>query len=91
MAKYPKFEDCFAATVEMLEEDGLLDAANLLKSPDYKIGEAEYVHLNDEVPTWKVYLQIDPREYRRLGDKKDTLVDQISRHLNPILEQEIGG
>ena len=92
MAKYPKdFEYCFSVTAEILEEEGLPDAANLLESPDYKIGEAEYVDLNDETPTWKVYLQIDPREYIRLGEKKDTLVDQINRHLSPILEREIGG
>ena len=92
MARYPKkFEYCFAATADMLEEDGLLDAANLLKSSDYEIGEAEYVDLNDEVPTSEVCLQINPREYSRLGNKKDALVDQIGKELIPILEREMGG
>lgn len=88
---YPEnFDDFFATTAEMLEAEGLLDAANLLESPDYKIKEIESNSWNDWTPTCEVHLQIDPKKCALLGDRKDTLADQINSHLSPMLERETG-
>lgn len=84
------FENCFATTAEILLEKGLLDAANLLESPDYKIEEINYHNWNDETPTCEVSLQIDAKKYARIEDKKDTLASQINNYLSPMLVRETG-
>ena len=84
------FENCFATTAEILLEKGLTDAANLLKLPDYKVGDIDYKNWNDETPACEVYLQIDAKKYARLEDKKDTLAGQINNYLSPMLVRETG-
>ena len=89
MDRYPEnFEDFLATAAEMLEADGLLDAAELLKSSESRVEATEYDNWNGGTTTWTVYLQIDPREFARLGSKNDTLAGQIHSRLGPMLKQE---
>ena len=88
MDNYPEnFEDFLAETARILETEGSQDAADLLKSSEYKLRP----HKNKygyEV-AWAVHLKIDSREFARLGDqKRDMLADQIKSRLASVLKQE---
>lgn len=89
MDNYPdNFEDFLATTAEMLVADGLVDAADLLKSAVHRVEATGYDNWNGGTTNWTIYLQLNPREYASLGKKKDTLASQINSRLSPLLEQE---
>ena len=88
MDNYPEnFEDFLATTAKMLETEGSQDAADLLKSSEYKLKPRKDQYGFDVA--WVVQLKIDPEEYELLGDqKRDMLAAQIKSRLVSALRQE---
>ena len=88
MDNYPEnFEDILGETAKMLETEGSQDAADLLKSSEYKL-KPQKNQYGFEV-AWAVHLKIDSEEYALLGDqKRKMLAAQIKSRLASALRPE---
>ena len=71
----------------MLDAEGLAEAAQLLRSSNARIEETGFDNWDGGTTIWTIYLPISPGEYAKLGTRRESLQEQISQRLKPILEQ----
>lgn len=78
----------YLATAEaMLSAEGMVDAAEVLRSARPRIEETGYDNWNGGTTSWTVYLQIEPTAYARVGPKREGLEEQITKRLAPVFAQ----
>ena len=82
-----KPETYFAAAAKMLDTEGMSDAAALLRRCTINVEETGFDNWNGGTKIWTVFLKISPTEFAKLGVKKQSMEEQISVRLKPIVEQ----
>jgi hypothetical protein len=82
-------DEAYLAAVEaMLSAEGMVEAAELLRTADTEVVEAGYDNWNRGTRLYTVVLAIDPAEYGRLGAKREFLQEQISARVRAVFEQD---
>lgn len=81
------YEAYFATASELLTVEGMIEAADTLKSSVPKIEETGYDNWNGGTTIWTIYLRMEPSAYARLGANREALEEQIYNRLKQVLEQ----
>ncbi|MFA1672062.1 abortive infection family protein [Rhizobium mongolense] len=81
------YEAYLATASELLTVEGMIEAADTLKSSVPKIEETGYDNWNGGTTIWTIYLRMEPSAYARLGANREALEEQIYNRLKQVLEQ----
>lgn len=81
------YEAYLATTSELLTAEGMVEAADVLRSSTPKIEETGYDNWNGGTTIWTMYLRMEPSAYVRLGATRDALEEQINNRLKQVVEQ----
>lgn len=72
---------------EMLEADGLVEAAEILRISEPKVEETGYDNWNGGTTIWTIYLRLEPAIFAQFSGKRELLEKQINERLKPVLGQ----
>jgi hypothetical protein len=77
-------DEAYLAAVEaMLSAEGMVEAAELLRTADTEVVEAGYDNWNRGTRLYTVVLAIDPAEYGRLGAKRNSFRNRFQLESGP--------
>jgi hypothetical protein len=80
-------ERYLATVAEVLATEGMMDAAEVVRTSTAKIEETGYDNWNGGTTIWTVYLLVSPSSFAKIGMARESLEQQIASRLTPILEQ----
>lgn len=80
-------ERYLATAVQLLDEEGLPEAATVARNASVRVVESGYDNWNGGTTYWTIQLQLDPKYYARLGARREMLQEQISNRFKVVLEQ----
>ncbi len=83
-----QLESTMATTHALLQEEGLTEAARLIRDYQIRAEQTGYDNWNGGTEIWEVYIQIPPKEFARIGARKNQLEEQITARLKVVLEPE---
>lgn len=75
-----------ATVSDILEAEGLMQAASILKVADARFEQTGYDNWNGGTDLYTLYLHIDAQTFARLGAGRDTLEQQITERLKPVID-----
>lgn len=81
-----RYEDYLATTAELLLAEGMVEAAEVLRTSTPKVEETGYDNWNGGTRIWTIYLQLEPSPYSQLGTNRESLEEQIANRLKQVLE-----
>lgn len=81
-------EETLATVHALLQAEGMDEAACLVGSYPARIEQTGYDNWNGGTEIWEVLFEVPPREFVRLGTKRDQLEDQITTRLKTVLSEE---
>ena len=76
-----------ATTATMLAAGGMSEAASILRTSTATVAEDGYDNWDGGTRIWTIKFEIDAVEYAQLGTKRESLEEQISNRLDPIIKQ----
>ena len=76
-----------ATTATMLAAAGMSEAASILRTSTATVAEDGYDNWDGGTRIWTIKFEIDAVEYAQLGTKRESLEEQISNRLDPIIKQ----
>lgn len=82
------FEPYLATTATMLDAEGMTAASEVLRKSDFRVEHTGYDNWNGGTELWTVFLEIDPKAYAQLGDRRDGIEEQITKRLQAVLAQK---
>lgn len=80
-------EHYLATAFQLLDEEGLPEAAAVARNASVRVVESGYDNWNGGTTYWTIQLQLDPKTYARLGARRELLQEQISNRFKVVLEQ----
>lgn len=81
-----RYEDYLATTSELLVAEGMMEAAEVLRTSTPKVEETGYDNWNGGTRIWTIYLQLEPVVYSQLGANRESLEEQITNRVKSVLE-----
>ncbi len=81
------FDHVLATVHALLIEEGLQDAAILVRSSPANVERTGWDNWNGGINLWTVSFSLAPHEYAKLGARRAGLEDQISKRLEVVLAQ----
>lgn len=72
----------------MLTAEGMPEAADILRIAAPTLVETGYDNWNGGTKLWTIYLTVDPVKFVQLGNRRDTLEDQIDARFKSIVGNE---
>lgn len=82
------FEPYLATTAAMLIAEGMIEAAELLRTSSARVEATGHDNWNGGTTLWTVYLSIGAAEYARLGDRHEQLEEQINKRLGAVVGKD---
>lgn len=75
-----------ATVTRILEAEGLMSAATVLKTADARLEKTGYDNWNGGTDLYTLFLQIDAGSFARLGQTRSELEQQITERLKPVID-----
>lgn len=79
-------ENTLATVHELLQAEGMHDAADLVRTFPGRVEETGYDNWNGGTTIYEIQFEIPAHEYARLGAKRSQLEEQITARLKHVLE-----
>jgi len=76
-----------ATAAQMLNAEGMVEAASILRACSAKVEETGFDNWDGGTRIWTIFLEIDPVTYAQLGTRKESLEEQITIRIGPIVER----
>lgn len=83
-----QFETMLATTHALLQAEGLVEAARLVRSYPARTEQTGYDNWNGGTELWDVLFEVPAEEYAQLGARREQLNQQISARLSTVLQTE---
>jgi hypothetical protein len=78
-------EPYLATTAALLAAEGMTGAAEVLRTSEPRVEETGFDNWNGGTTIWTVFLEVTPSAYAQLGDRRDSLEEQISKRLQAVV------
>lgn len=82
-----KPEVYIATAAQILDAEGMAEAAAVLRSSAIRVEETGYDNWNGGTHIWTVFLEVDAGEFARLGSGREAIEEQIDKRLKPVVEK----
>ena len=83
-----QLESTLATVYELLEAEGMCEAANLVCVYPVRADQTGYDNWNGGTEIWELFFEVPARDYARLGSRREQLEEQITARLKSVLESE---
>lgn len=75
----------------LLEAEELVEAAAIVRTFEARAEQTGYDNWNGGTEVWTIYIEAPPRDYARLGTRRELIEGQITTRLKAVLESENSG
>jgi hypothetical protein len=79
-------EPYIATTVDMLEADGLAEAANILRLSEIRVDKTGFDNWNGGTDIWTVYAHLPSVDFTKIAANKEQIQEQISARFKLVIE-----
>lgn len=85
-----EFDAVLATVTELLTAEGLVEAANLVRSTPARVEKTGWDNWNGGITLWTVSFGVEPTVYAKLGLRRENFEEQITKRLGVVIEQSTG-
>ncbi|NML63477.1 abortive infection family protein [Massilia sp. RP-1-19] len=90
MENSQEFEQVLATVTNLLSAEGFTEAAELVRRAPARVEITGWDNWNGGINLWTVSFSIDASDYAKLGSRRQTIEEQISKRLAAVIEQFTG-